>query len=79
MKAKQRRKEEDGDSITHEAQRIVRVVASPFNLCPGNENLEEKRRNTEEPSLVTERQRDGTRENGRQLEELVKAGSILSP
>jgi len=33
-----------GDSITHEARRIVRVVASPFNLCSGNENLEEKRR-----------------------------------
>jgi len=37
-----------GDSITHEARRIVRVVASPFNLCSGNENLEEKRSDTEE-------------------------------
>lgn len=60
MKAKQRReKKENGDSITHGAWRIVRVVASPFNLCSGNENLEEKRSNTGEPRDETTAEEDG--------------------
>jgi len=63
--AEEKRRE---DSITHEARRIVRVVASPFNLCSGNENLEEKRSNTGESSLVTERQREKMDDN---VEELV--------
>lgn len=45
----------DGDSITHQAPDCPRS-RSPFNLCSGNENLEEKRSNIEESSLVTERQ-----------------------
>lgn len=52
MKTKQKRRE-DEDSITHETQQVVRVAASPLNLCSGNENLEEKRSNTRESRLVS--------------------------
>lgn len=37
------KRSENEDSITHEIRRIVRVAASPLNLCSWNENLEEKR------------------------------------
>lgn len=52
MKTKQKRIE-DEDSITHGTRKVVRVAASPLNLCSGNENLEEKRSNTRESSLVS--------------------------
>jgi len=52
MKTKQKRREGE-DSITHETRQVVPVAASPLNLCSGNENLEEKRCDTRESSLVS--------------------------